>query len=86
LVFVAGYFPPSNPLTVSAITRGRMIGYRVSARRRAAGFFTLNLLTIATTLLLIARNGADHFISGSGSTSTTAWVIGDNCLCGRLSI
>ena len=46
--------------------------------------YSLIALTIVTTLLLmlIARNGASHFISGSGNTSTKALVIAKNCLSG----
>jgi len=43
---------------------------------------SLIALTIVTTRLLIARNGASHLMSGSGSTSTKALVMGKNCCLG----
>jgi hypothetical protein len=42
--------------------------------RQYCSSYSLSARTIVTTLLLTAKNGASHFMSGSGSTSTQTLV------------
>jgi len=44
--------------------------------------YSLIALTIITTLLLTARNGAFHLMSGSGSASTLTELNARKCLSG----